>query len=302
MTSNKADANQTKQSEQASYSLKVKMMNCETLQLNLSLYFDDILTSDELSTLDAHLKTCPLCRVKLSEIKSLTNDLRAFSNIEVPSELSASIRSKVANELRNQPRKVFISNNLVELLQFRVMPYAVGTVASLLLFLAFLGSFPNIQSTAGNYDITTKEIAFVNTLEDVRKMEMPNKFGVSNEIPLTSAQYASSRSDFSKESPSLNPSGALIALANTFARDNVREDEVVLVADVYGNGLAKISQVVEAPKNKLSMEKIENALQNDADYAPFVPSNLDNRSDNMQIVFKIQTVEVNEKRSKPKHR
>jgi hypothetical protein len=277
-------------------------MNCETLQLNLSLYFDDILTSEELSALDGHLKTCPLCRAKLSEIQTLTTDLRMLPKVEMPSNLSASIRTKVYYELQNNPRKQFLSTHLTELLQFRVMPYAVGTVASLLLFLAFLSSFPNIKPTSDKFDITTKEIAYIDIPKQVGDMEMPNKFGVPGNIPLTSAEYASSRSNFSKESPSLNPSGALIALANTLVRDNVREDEVVLVADVMSNGIAKITQVVEPPKNKLTMEKLQNALQNDADFAPFVPSNLDNRSDKMQIVFKMQTVEVKEKVTKHKHR
>ncbi len=277
-------------------------MNCETLQLNLSLYFDDILTIEERSTLDTHLKSCPLCRVKLSEIQVLTNDLRAFSRIETPSHLAVSIQSKLALELQPKRRKSFIPANFAELLKFRVMPYAVGTVASLLLFLAFLGSFPNVQSTAGNYDMTTKEIAYVDMAKQVREMEMPNKFGVPKDIPLTSAQYASSRANFSKESPSLNPGGTLVALANTLVRDDVSEDEVVLVADVLSTGIARITQVVEPSKNKSTMEKLEKALQNDAEFAPFVPSNLDNRSENMQIIFKIQTVEVKEKPAKPKHR
>jgi hypothetical protein len=278
------------------------MMNCETLQLNLSLYFDDILTSEEFSVLDVHLKTCPLCRAKLSEIQTLTTDLRMLPKVEMPMNLSASIRTKVFYELQNNPRKTFLSTHLIELLQFRVMPYAVGTVASLLLFSAFLGSFPNVTPTTDKFDISTKEIAYIDIPKQVSDMEMPNKFGVSGNVPLTSAEYASSRSNFSKESPSLNPSGALIALANTLVRDNVREDEVVLVAEVMSNGFAKITQVVEPPKNKLTMEKLQNALQNDADFAPFVPSNLDNRSDKMQIVFKMQTVEVKENITKTKHR
>jgi hypothetical protein len=181
------------------------------------------------------------------------------------------------------------------------MPYAVGTVASLLLFVAFISSLSGVQPINRNYDIATKEIAYIDIPKQINDMEIPNKFGVSENVPLTSAQYASSRSNFSKESPSLNPGGALVALANTLVRDDVREDEVVLVADVLSNGIAKITQVVEPPKNKLTMEKLEKALQNDADYAPFVPSNLDNRSEHMQIVFKMQTVEVKEKLSKPKH-
>ncbi len=277
-------------------------MNCETLQLNLSLYFDDILTSEEIFVLDEHLKTCPLCRAKLSEIQTLTTDLQMLPKVEMPMNLSASIRTKVYSELQNNPRKPFFSAHLTELLQFRVMPYAVGTVASFLMFSAFLSSFPNVTPTADKFDIATKEIAYIEIPKQVGDMEMPNKFGVSGNVPLTSAEYASSRSNFSKESPSLNPSGALIALANTLVRDNVSEDEVVLVADVMSNGIAKITQVVEPPKSKLTMEKLQNALQNDADFAPFVPSSLDNRSDKMQIVFKMQTVEVKEKASKNKKR
>jgi hypothetical protein len=282
--------------------VKCKTMNCETLQLNLSLYFDDILSNDERLALDSHLALCPVCRVKLSEIYAITTDLRMLPKTEIPSNLAASVRSKVFYELQNNPRKAFLSSNLAELLQFRVMPYAVGTVASLLLFLAFLSSFPNVQPREGKYDLATKEIAYIDIPQKIKEMEMPNKFGVSDNVPLTSADYALSRANFSKESPSINPNGALIAFANTLVRDNVNEDEVVLVADVMSNGIAKITQIVEAPKNKLTMDKLEKALQNDADFAPFVPSNLDNRSENMQIVFKMQTVQVKQNPAKTKRR
>jgi Putative zinc-finger len=280
----------------------VSMMNCETLQLNLSLYFDDILSSDERSFLDAHFQTCPLCRARLAEIQSLTTDLRMMSKVEMPINLTATIRSKVFYELQNKARKPLLSNSLVEFLQFRIMPYAVGSVASLVLFLGFLGSFPNIQPIDRNDGFATKEIAYINIPKQVKEMEMPNKFGSSETISLTSVDYALSRASFSKESPSINPNGALIAFANTLVRDNVREDEVVLVADVMSNGIAKITQVIEPPKNKLTMEKLEIAMQNDPDFAPFVPSKLDNRSENMQIVFKMQTVVVQQSSTKPKRR
>ena len=95
------------------------------------------------------------------------------------------------------------------------------------------------------------------------------------------------------ESPSINPQGALIALSQSIVRGNMKDDEVVVVADVFSNGLAKISEVIEPSADRKAIDELERALNSDPSNAPFVPANLDNRSDSVRVVLKFQSVNVN---------
>jgi len=72
----------------------------------------------------------------------------------------------------------------------------------------------------------------------------------------------------------------------------MKDDEVVVVADVFGNGLAQIAEVVEPSHNRRAVDELQKALDSDPAYAPFVSSNMDKRSDNMRVVFKLQSVNV----------
>jgi hypothetical protein len=112
--------------------------------------------------------------------------------------------------------------------------------------------------------------------------------------------YAGPRRDVSSESPSVNPQGALVALTSSLVRGEMNDDEVVVVAEVFGNGLAKIDEVVEPSKNRRAVGELEKALKSDPDFAPFVPANLDQRPDSVRVVLKIQNVNVST-RIRPKH-
>ena len=73
----------------------------------------------------------------------------------------------------------------------------------------------------------------------------------------------------------------------------MRDDEVTVVADVFGNGLAQIAEVVEPSRDERAVEELERALQSDPSYAPFVPANMDQRSsETIRVVLKIQSVNV----------
>ena len=170
----------------------------------------------------------------------------------------------------------------------RVMPYGVGAFASLILGFTLLWSLlsaariePNNNSA--QYDSFSKSTIL---LANANPKNNPNNFD------LTPSEYARSRFAFSAESPSVNPQGALIALTKSLMRGDMKDEEVVVVADVFGNGLAHIAEVVEPSQNLQAVYELEKALKTDSDYAPFVPANLDRRSDSVRVVFKIQSVNV----------
>ena len=96
-------------------------MKCEDLQLNLSIYLDDILTVEERAIVDEHLVRCPLCRQKLTDFQALRNNLRVLSRPAIPDDLLISIRSRVAQAAEiNQPTFLLLHNeSFREWLQMR---------------------------------------------------------------------------------------------------------------------------------------------------------------------------------------
>jgi hypothetical protein len=124
---------------------------------------------------------------------------------------------------------------------------------------------------------------------------------VASNPDISPDEYANSRLAISGESPSINPRGALVALTRSLVRGQMRDDEVVVVADVFSNGLAQISEVVEPSRDRKAVEELQKALGSDPSFAPFVSSNLDQRSsDTIRVVLKIQNVNVNTSSDAPR--
>jgi hypothetical protein len=98
--------------------------------------------------------------------------------------------------------------------------------------------------------------------------------------------------DVAGESPSVNPQGALVALTRSLVRGEMKDDEVVVVADVFGDGLAQIAEVVEPSHDRRAVDRLQKALEAGSDSAPFVSADMDRRSDPVRVVLKIQNVNV----------
>jgi hypothetical protein len=266
-------------------------MKCENLQFNLSVYLDDILTAEERASVDEHLAQCPLCRYKLAEYQALRNSLRVMARPELSNDSLVSLRSRVALKTGTIERKsasVF-TENFREWLLMRFMPYSVGTVVSVVLTFGLLWAllidvdkFGQDNEIARLQPIGKSTVLLANQNAGLREAD----FGVTD--------FDAPHLAISGESPSINPQGALIALTKSFVRGKMRDDEVVVVAEVFGDGLARIDEVVEPSRNRQAVRELENALKSDPNFAPpFVPAHLDRRSDTVRVVFKIQSVNVN---------
>ena len=271
-----------------------KKMKCETLQFNLSVYLDDCLVEEQRAAVEEHLMRCPLCRQKLADFQVLRNGLRVLPRPELPSDLLIAMRSRVASAAENnQPGYSFFhTEGFREWLQMRLMPYTIGTAASLILGLTLLWTL----LSAAYIPERSGEIA---------KLQSPTKSTVllansswrggvvsENASELNAADYAAARLSVSGDSPSLNPQGALVALTNAIVRGNMKDDEVVIVADVFGDGLAQIAEVVEPSSDVRSVGELEKALKNDPNFAPFVPASFDGRSETVRVIFKINRVDI----------
>lgn len=272
-------------------------MKCEELQFNLPLYIDDILSDDERALLDEHLPHCPLCRQKLSEYKDLRNNLRVMSRPMMPANLLQNVRSAVAAETRQTSLPMFSlldTESFSERIKQFVMPYSIATFASLVIgvSLFFLIDAPesNPLDIAVSQKPETTSVLVANSNIDKIQEDLSIETDGFEKISLTNTP------------PSLNPTGALIALTKSFVRGKMKDEEVVIVADVFSNGIAKVSGVVESPKDDKILLEIQEALENNPEDASFLPAEADNRSNKVTFIFKIQRVDVITKETKPKKR
>ncbi len=267
-------------------------MKCEDLQLNLPIYADNILNDDERAAAESHLAFCPVCRQKLADFQEIRNALRAFRRPEMTASALNSVRAAVASELHTvaaAPPSKITSEQFGEWLKMRVMPFGVGAFASLILGFTLLWSL----LSAAQIDRSGETAQLESRSNSPVLIADASRSNNAKDFDLTPTEYAQTRLAISAESPSINPQGALVALTKSLVRGNMKDEEVVVVADVFGDGLAQIAEVVEPSKNRRAVYELEKALKTDASYAPpFVPANMDQRSDSVRVVFRIQSVDV----------
>ncbi len=255
------------------------------------------MTGDERALTDAHLAQCPLCRQKLTDFQSLRNNLRGLARPELPNHLLNSVRNAVATELKTVEAKP--SLNYSESVRRWLMPYSVGAFASLVMAFALLWSLLS-DVNQPNTEIARIDTKYKSPVILANTRSNGNFDFTADDYELKAEDFAAARIFVSGESPSVNPAGALVALTKSFVRGKMKDEKVVIVADVFSNGLAQISQVVSPSRDAETMRELEKALKNDPDYAPFVPASFDNRADSVQIVLKIQRVDVIDTKSRIK--
>lgn len=267
-------------------------MLCENLQFNLPIYLDDILSETEHADIEKHLAQCPVCRAKLADFQMLRNDLRDLPRPALSNERLMAVRSRVAQEAETKQGRVawLFSEDWREWMQMRLMPYIIGTAASLLFTVTLLWTLlsaayiPEKTVELAKNDAPLKSaVLLANSAPNI----------VGNDLEVNPASFAATRYSVSGGSPSLNPQGALVALTRSIVRGKMKDDEVVIVADVFGDGLAQIAEIVEPSSDVQAVRELERALKNDPRYAaPFVPANLDGRSNTVRVIFKINRVDI----------
>ena len=266
-------------------------MKCSELQFDLSSYADGYLAERKFGLVKGHVESCPLCRQKYAELREIKIGLRRMSRPEISSAFQTQLKRSVIAELRaSETRWLPISSEVRSWFQIRVMPYGVGVLTSIVLGFTFL-----TMMFSGNRSLGSLTTATQNSYRSDPVMVASNRGPSRDRYPgsLSASDYAQSRLDISSESPSINPQGALIALTKSLVRGGMKDDEVVVVADVFGNGLAQIAEVVEPSRDHQAIYELQKALDSDPAYAPFVASNLDKRSDNVRVVLKFKSVSVN---------
>ncbi len=255
-------------------------MSCrETVNL-LSEYIDDVLTLPARAAVDSHLDRCPVCRAEVAALRSLSRSLSYLSAPIPPLDLATTINDALLIEaaaLRQSPKPTW-TQQITLWLQPRLMPYSVGSLASVILFFCmFAGLRPHFVALQ---EAAEQNNAYLNRGYDLNR-------------PVTPEDFSASRAPFAGQSPSLNPDGALAVLTSAYAnpRPDLTEDadDMIVVADVFSNGAASLADVVQAPRNHRMLAEFELALR---ESAAFVPASLDRRPNTMRVVFTVQKVDV----------
>jgi hypothetical protein len=257
-------------------------MKCSDLKSKFSLYADGILSDEEMRSMNGHLAACPLCREHLDDERQIRLDLRRLGKPVIPPAVAGNIKFAIREKISDGRPSLF-STSVGDWVPMRLMPLSIGVAASLVIGISFLSMMFAGARSAG-------EIISSDRGRDTRIMLAPGNSDGASDISPT--EYARSRMSVAGESPSINPNGAIVALTRSLVGSRMRDDEVVVVANVLSNGLASVTEVVEGNTDAKTMADLERALQADGSNAPFVPAVLDNRGENVRVVLKFKTVNV----------
>ena len=262
------------------------MMSCEETRQTLSLYLDDGVSLPSRVAIDEHLDRCPVCRAEVAELRSLTRSLSLMARPKPPADLADTISDLLTIEAaaRRQAPPPSVGRRIARFLEPRLMPYSIGSFASVILFtLMFAALRPHF--------VALREAALQNSGGVIVLHAYETGYDLYR--PVTDKDFAASRAPIGELSPSLNPGGALAALTRAYAHPHNNyygdADDMIVVADVFSNGVASLADVVQAPRDKRMLDEFESALRQDP---AFVKASLDRRPDTMRVVFSVQKVDV----------
>jgi anti-sigma factor RsiW len=264
-------------------------MNCPDLQQNLPLYLDGQLSETQSAGIEAHLPHCPVCRAEAAELRSLTRDLALLTRPAPPPELAAMISRAVSIEValaqQAKPRASWLES-LGDWLGPRLLPYSVGAVATVMLFFLSFAALGSSLTALNDWDYQERR-AIAREYRQVYGVDFPG-FDISQ--PVTPEGLAVLRHPVGGESPTLNPQGALLSVMRSLAF-GAEDDEMMVVADIFSDGSASLSGVMQPPRNPRMLINVQRALRKNA---AFVPATFDNRPATLRVVFVVQSIDVRE--------
>ena len=274
-------------------------MLCEETRQSLSLYVDDCVSLPSRVAIDEHLDRCPVCRAEVAELRMLTRNLGLLSRPTPPADLAMSISNALYIEAaarKQQGPSLSIGQQIRLFLRPRLMPYTVGTFASVIMFfLMFTALRPHF--VALHEAALQRQSVLMLESSDFADHDLRALYPDLTK-PVTDVSLAAARAPYGSQSPSLDPAGALAKMTRAYAYPSesyyAPDDDMLVVADVFSNGAASLADVVHPPRDRRMLDDFESALRQNA---AFVKASLDRRPDTMRVVFwcrggAVQRVEV----------
>ena len=263
------------------------LMMCEETRQALSSYIDDCVSLPARVAIDEHLDRCPVCRAEVAELRALTRGLSLMTRPVAPPDLAVTITDLLTIEAaaRRQAPNPSIGHRIARFLEPRLMPYSVGSFASVIMFfLMFTALRPHF--------VALREAALQNS--DVFVLRTTDPL-YDLYTPKSPEDFAASRAPYAEQSPTLKPGGKLAALTSAYLHPHYYSDadDMIVVTNVFSNGVASLAEVVQPPRDKRMLDEFESALRQGA---AFVPASYDRRPDTMRVVFSVQKVDVEERK------
>ena len=164
------------------------MRSCEEMELLINLCLDDMLPSQEMDVLKAHLETCPACRERFAQLREMKAAL-ADMEVPVPGDLHEKIMAYVAENTADEtaPAKILRPKRWYR---------ALATVAACAVIAVAAARFvPNLQNNSAESLVTAPQapgIVFDNTAVESEKtpgtVQNTNLNDVPAKQPVASAQ------------------------------------------------------------------------------------------------------------------
>jgi hypothetical protein len=249
-------------------------MTCEETQKSFSPYVDGRLAHGARVGVDAHLEVCPVCRSEFDLTRSLVRSLANLERPAIPAGLAASINEQLLIEraARRQQPVGSLPARLLRWLEPRLMPYTVGALASLILFIGVVNALRPQFRVLRELTIAARE---------------------ASAESLDNSLFEGGGYDVTKPVPTINPNGALAALIQTPSRgDDDDADDMVIYADVFSNGSASLAGVVQPPRNPRLLDEVQEAFRRTP---AFVPASLDRRPPTLRVVISVSKVNVHDR-------
>ena len=257
------------------------LMRCEEIRQALSSYVDDCVSLPTRVTIDEHLDRCPVCRAEVAGLRALTRSLSSMTRPVPPTDLAITISDLLTIEsaARRHAPPPSLSKRIARFLEPRLMPYTVGSFASVIMFFLMLNAlrphFIALREASNQH-----AGVFIMRTDPIYDLYQPK----------SPEDFAASRAPYAEQSPSLNPDGKLAALTRAYLHPHDPShysdaDDMIVVANVFSNGTASLAEVVSPPRDKRMLDEFESALRQDA---AFVEAALDRRPDTMRVVFSVQ--------------
>ena len=153
-------------------------MSCNRMENKILPYLDGRLKAGEMRDVEAHLKTCAACLLRVNEFRAVTGLLDELPQIEPSGAFDARVRARVAAEPVKQNWWAVFAPSL------RV----VFAAAMLLVATVWIGSRPNDMLNGPN--VPTEE-AVVGDLPVLENFDVLSNFDALSDLPLSQSDDAS---------------------------------------------------------------------------------------------------------------
>jgi anti-sigma factor RsiW len=145
-------------------------MSCNRMESQILPYVDGRLKAGEMKEMEAHLKTCAACEMRVNEFRALSGLLDELPQIEPSGAFDARVRARVAAEpVKQSWWSVFAPS-----------PRVVFAASMLLLATVWFGSRPNETVSPVNTGVEQEVVSDLPVLEN---MDVLSNFDALSDLP-----------------------------------------------------------------------------------------------------------------------